>query len=445
MGAGASNTKGLIQQVKKGPHRLKHHLENPAVVRTNVGVPVVALLNQETIQYIFNTDLVDKERYYLGYVGVREELTHGYCPSMFVNGEEHRRKKAFLIDALQRSRETLPSVLNAHILSHFEEWSRARVVTDFEDRVFFLVSDVMTESVFGSKVDGRLALNWLQGLMKIRTRIPIPSIARAKQHTLASAALPVLLKTIQESPKYQELIGLCHAHGIEEEEDGIVSVIFAVIFNAVAASSSVIVTFIARLYKECHGSRENNLLRATLEVLKKHGGITEESLDDMKLLESFLLEVLRLHPPVFDFFGVAKQDFVISTRKEKVEVRKGEQLLGSCFWAQRDVSVFLRPGLFRCNRFLDEEGGGDKRKHLVFPHGSLTEPPDLDSHQCPGQGIAFFLMKATLAVLLSYCSWELKSIPVWSDKTARLGKPDDLVSLTRFEFNSNKARRVMGP
>ncbi|XP_066276291.1 uncharacterized protein [Branchiostoma lanceolatum] len=443
MGAGASkisNTKGLVQQVKAGPHKLKHRLDDTAVVRTNVGVPVVALLTQETIQHIFNTDLVDKEKYRLGYAGVRDELMRGHCPSMFTNGQEHRRKKAFLIDVLQGCQETLPSVLIEQILVHFEEWSRLKVLPDFEERVFFLFSDAMTEAVLGKKVDGRLALTWLKGLMKIRTWIPMPT--RARRGSLASKALPDLLKTIEDSPKYEELIRLCRVHGIEEE-DGIINVMFTIIFNAVAAIASAVVTFIARLYTVTE-SEKKNLRKTTLLALEKHGGITEESLGEMKLLESFLLEVLRLHPPVFDFFGVAKQDFVISTRKERVEVRKGEQLLGSCFWAQRDVSAFVCPGLFRSNRFLDEEGGVDKKRHLIFPHGSLTEPADLDSHQCPGQDIAFFYMKATLAVLLSYCSWELKAIPVWSDKAARVGKPDDLVSLTWFEFDSDKARSVVG-
>eukprot|EP00058_Branchiostoma_floridae_P027381 XP_002612872.1 hypothetical protein BRAFLDRAFT_102192 [Branchiostoma floridae] len=446
MGVSMSNTKGLVRHVKAGPRALKPGGEHPAAVRTNVGIPVVALLNQDTIHHVFNTDLVDKEQYCLGYVGVRSELLRGHCPSMFANGQEHRRKKAFLIDVFRGRQKTLPPVLSRQIMAHFKEWSRLEALADFEDKVFFLVSDSLTETVFGRKLDGRLALHWLQGLPSVRTWIPIPTKAR---QDLAASALPVLLKSIEESPNYEELIQLCYLHDIEEE-DGIVNILFTIVFNAVAAVSAVIVTFITRLHTIIEADR-NILLKTTLQALLKHESLSEESLGDMKVLDSFLFEVLRLHPPVFNFFGVAKKDFAIPTGVDKnVEVRQGEQLMGSCFWAQRDAKVFLSPNVFRCYRFMDSkellvdrEQDGGKKRHLIFGHGSLTEAADLDSHQCPGQDIAFYLMKATLAVLLCYCSWELEALPVWSDKTARLGRPDDLVSLTWFNFDSDTASHVL--
>ncbi|XP_019647143.1 PREDICTED: fatty acid hydroperoxide lyase, chloroplastic-like [Branchiostoma belcheri] len=437
MGVCMSNTSGLLETKKSGPHALNPRGEHPAIARTNVGVPCVSLLTQETIHYVFNPDLVDKEQCCFGYSEVPETVRRGHCPSMFANGEEHRRKKAFLMDVLKECKNRVPSLLLKTILGHFEEWSLLKSVPDFEDRVYYIISEALTEAVFGTKLDGRLALTWLNGMIQLKTWIPMP--AYKKKHNLAMEALPKLLQSIGESPKYEELTRLCRQHSLQAE-DGMVTLMYAVLFNGCGAVTTAIVTSVARL-QTILAFEKKDLQTTTQQVISEFGNMTEESLGEMRELESFLLEVLRMHPPVFDFWAVAKKDFTVSAGKVKEEVRQGEQLLGSCFWAQRDVSAFLNPGLFRCRRFLDDE---EKKNHLVFSHGRFLEAASLDNHQCPGMGIAFILMKATLAVLLCYCSWDLQDMPVWSDMTSRLGKPDQLVCFTWFHFHSAEARRALG-
>eukprot|EP00058_Branchiostoma_floridae_P004399 XP_002589887.1 hypothetical protein BRAFLDRAFT_81984 [Branchiostoma floridae] len=431
-----SDTSGLLNTKKSGPHVLNPRGEHPTIVRTNVGIPCVGLLSQETIQYVFDPELVDKEPCCFGYSEVPGDVRRGHCPSMFANGQEHRRKKAFLVDVFKECRDKIQTVLFKTILEDFEEWSRVKTVPDFEDRVYFLISKAVTEAVFGTKLDGRLALTWLEGAIQLKTWLPIPNYA--KRHRLAVAALGELMKTIEESPKYEELIRMCHLHDLEAE-DGMMTLMHAILFNGCGAVTTTIITSVAR-YQTIPAGERKDLQTSVLQEVEKFGSITEESLGEMEFLESFLLEVLRMHPPVADFWGVAKKDFTVSAGEIKEEIRKGERLLGSCFWAQRDVSVFLRPGLFRSRRFLDEK---EKRSNLLFPHGSFLEAASLDSHQCPAMDIAFILMKATLAVLLCYCKWELQDTPEWSDKITRLGKPDGLVSLTSFGFDLVEARRVL--
>ncbi|CAH1248467.1 CYP7B1 [Branchiostoma lanceolatum] len=439
MGGIWSDTMGLINGFISGPHALKPDGENPAVVRTNVGVPAVGLLNQGTIQHVFNPELYEKEPFYFGAVGIQKDLVRGHCPSMFANDEEHRRKKALLVDVYEQCQ--LPTLILNQVMSHYQEWSRLEAVPDFEDRVYHVVSEALTEAVFGRKVDGRLCLTWLNGLLtNVKTWIPMPSMAR--QHRLASQALPQLLKAIEEAPKYGDLAQLCRTHDLEVE-DGVFTILYATLFNACGAVTAALVSSVARLHT-LSDTEKNDILQPTLQALEKNQGISGESLGEMKTLESFVLEVLRLHPPVFFFWALARKDFVISPEKENLEVRKGERVFGSCFWAQRDGSVFPDPVRFRWDRFIDEKEGGGQRKHLLFPRGSWTETSDFNNHQCPGQDIAFFMMKAILAVLLCYCNWELEEAPVWSDKTIRLGRPDRPVSLTSFNFNSEQAKRVLG-
>eukprot|EP00058_Branchiostoma_floridae_P009850 XP_002595338.1 hypothetical protein BRAFLDRAFT_87575 [Branchiostoma floridae] len=274
MGGVWSDTFGLIKGLVYGPHMLKSEDEYPTAFRTNNGVPAVVLLNRDTIQYVFNPEMYEKEPFYFGYLGTSKDVMRGHCPSMFLNGEEHRQKKALLIDAYKQGQKALPSVLFKQIKAHFGEWSRLDEVPDFEDRVFHFFSEALTEALFGRKVDGQLCRTWLNGLLNdFKTWIPMPSMARKRR--LAIEAIPVMWKAIEEAPNW-------------------------------------------------------------------------------------------------------------------------------------------------------------------------TEAYDFDSHHCAGQDIAFLTMKATLAVLLCYCSWELKDAPVWSDKTLRVGNPDDPVRLTRFSFRSEQAGRALG-
>ncbi|XP_066268528.1 uncharacterized protein [Branchiostoma lanceolatum] len=238
-------------------------------------------------------------------------------------------------------------------------------------------------------------------------------LSMARQHRLPSQALPQLLKAIEEAPKYGDLAQLCRTQDLDVE-DGVFTILYATLFNACGAVTAALVSSVARLHT-LSDTEKNDILQPTLQALEENKGISGESLGEMKTLESFVLEV-----------------------------RKGERVFGSCFWAQRDGSVFPDPVRFRWDRFLDEEVGGGQKKNLLFPRGSWTETFDFNNHQCPGQDIAFFMMKAILAVFLCYCNWELAEAPVWSDKTIRLGRPDRPVSLTSFKFNSEQAKRVLG-
>ncbi|XP_078618877.1 uncharacterized protein LOC144886234 isoform X1 [Branchiostoma floridae x Branchiostoma japonicum] len=441
MGGVWSDTFGFVKGLVYGPHMMKPKGEHPSAFRMNNGVPAVVLLTRDTIQYAFNPETYEKDPYSFGPGGVSKAVVKGHCPSMFSNDDDHRRKKALLIDVYKQGQKTLPSVFFSQIKEHLEEWSRLEDVPDFEERVFHIMSETLTEALFGRKIDGELCFTWLNGLLTdFRTWIPIPSMSRKRR--LAIEALPALLKAIEEAPKYQELVQLCHTHGVEVEE-GIFTILYGTLFNGCAAQCAAIVSSVARLHT-IRDTEKNDIIQTTLQVLEKHGGVSEESLGEMKTLESFILEVLRLHPLVFNFWCLARKDLVISPEKENIKVCKGERMVGCCFWAQRDGSVFPDPDRFQWNRFLDEDEQGGQKKHLFFPRGSWTEAPDLDSHQCPGQDIGFFMMKALLAILLGYCSWELKDAPVWSDKTIRVGNPDDPVRLARFNFRSEQAWRALG-
>ncbi|XP_035681679.1 fatty acid hydroperoxide lyase, chloroplastic-like [Branchiostoma floridae] len=438
MGGVWSNTYGFIKGVTDGVHMMKPEGEHPSVVRTNPGLPVVALMNQDTIQYALNPETYKKEPYSFGPVGVSKDVLRGHCPSMFSNDEDHRRKKALLVDAYKQGEKSLSSILFNQIKAHFGEWSRLKDVPDFEERVFHIMSETLTEALFGRKIDGQLCFTWLNGLItEAKTWIPMPSLAWKRRQAIK--AIPELLKAIETAPKYRELVQLCHTHGVEVEE-GIFTILYGTLFNGCAAQTAAIVSSVARLHT-LSDAEKNEIIQTTLQVLEKHGGVSEESLGDMKTLESFILEVLRLHPPVFNYWVLARKDLVISPEKENIKVCKGERMLGCCFFAQRDGSVFPDPDRFRWNRFLDEQGG--QKKHLFFPRGSFMEAADLNSHQCPGQDIGFFMMKTTLSVLLCYCSWELKDAPVWSDKPIRVGNPDDPVRLVRFNFRSEQAGRAL--
>lgn len=69
--------------------------------------------------------------------------------------------------------------------------------------------------------------------------------------------------------------------------------------------SGALRTCIARLYI-LENEYKDRMKREIITVMSNGQEFSEESLKEMPLLQNFVLEVLRMHPPVPVFFGRAR-------------------------------------------------------------------------------------------------------------------------------------------
>lgn len=127
------------------------------------------------------------------------------------------------------------------------------------------------------------------------------------------------------------------------------------------------------------------------------------SLRNIPLTERAVLEVLRLHPPLFMLVRVAMEDFVHAG----YFVPKGTWVLISPTVSHRIPALFKDPSSFDPDRFAPPREE-DKRDFAFIPFGG-------GRHKCMGNAFALLQIKAILAILLRRYEFELVNPSVESD------------------------------
>jgi sterol 14alpha-demethylase len=127
------------------------------------------------------------------------------------------------------------------------------------------------------------------------------------------------------------------------------------------------------------------------------------SLRNVPLTERTVLEVLRLHPPLFMLVRVAMEDFVY----KDYFFPKGSWVLISPTVTHRIPELFRDPDAFDPDRFAPPREE-DKRDFAFVPFGG-------GRHKCMGNAFALLQIKAILAILLRRYDFELVNPRVESD------------------------------
>jgi len=127
------------------------------------------------------------------------------------------------------------------------------------------------------------------------------------------------------------------------------------------------------------------------------------SLRNIPLTERAVLEVLRLHPPLFMLVRVAMEDFV----HQGYFIPRGTWVLISPTVSHRIPELFRDPDAFDPDRFAPPREE-DKRDFAYVPFGG-------GRHKCMGNAFALLQIKAILAILLRRYDFELVNPEVESD------------------------------
>ena len=110
---------------------------------------------------------------------------------------------------------------------------------------------------------------------------------------------------------------------------------------------------------------------------------------EMPLLDAYLTEVLRMHPPIPGIHRKPTRDVAILGRR----VPAGTTIYFELEPSMRDPRLYPNPEQLQIDRFL-------KRPGVPSPPRILSFGPPGDVHHCLGSAMSRVLMKATLAVLL---------------------------------------------
>ena len=196
-------------------------------------------------------------------------------------------------------------------------------------------------------------------------------------------------------------------------------------FNAFGALYSTLISCIIYLLKL--KTRESYILQSEandfFSTENKH-----KTLAGLKTIESFVLEVLRLHPPAHKIFGIAKRQFIISSQFKNFTIPKGSLLCGDIYHSHRDARYFNNPYKFDCKRFKQTP---ELKDHLLS-FGGIFSNEDLAPHNCLGQHLAMAILKIFVAHLCFF-DMEATAMPVWTGKKyGRLTASDKPLSIKTF-------------
>ena len=196
-------------------------------------------------------------------------------------------------------------------------------------------------------------------------------------------------------------------------------------FNAFGSLYSTLISCIIYLLKL--KTRERYILQSEANKFfsteNKH-----KTLAGLKTIESFVLEVLRLHPPAHKIFGIARRQFIISSQFKQFTIPEGSLLCGDIYHSHRDAHYFNNPYNFDCKRFKQTP---ELKDHL-FSFGGIFSNKDLATHNCLGQHLAMEILKISVVHLCFY-DIEATVMPVWSGtKYGRLIASDKPLSIKTF-------------
>eukprot|EP00252_Welwitschia_mirabilis_P015351 TRINITY_DN3373_c0_g1_i7.p1 TRINITY_DN3373_c0_g1~~TRINITY_DN3373_c0_g1_i7.p1 ORF type:complete len:480 (+),score=18.54 TRINITY_DN3373_c0_g1_i7:118-1557(+) len=191
--------------------------------------------------------------------------------------------------------------------------------------------------------------------------------------------------------------------GISENE-AVDELMFNVGFNAFGGMLIMFPSIIKRLASAGKPLHER-LAEEVRKEFGKDGKFSMAGLPALKLVNSCVLEVLRMDPPVKLQYGRAKKDFCVESGSGVYKVKEGELLGGYQPLATKDPKVFDKAEEFVGDRFVKEP---HLIAHVWWSNGPQTDNPMTENKQCAGKDVV--VMTASLFVanfFLRYDSFSL--------------------------------------
>ena len=174
------------------------------------------------------------------------------------------------------------------------------------------------------------------------------------------------------------------------------------------------------------------------EVIKVVGeeGWTKQAIYKLRLMDSFLKESQRFHPP--NFLSMNRLALQPITLSDGTTIPKGAQVMVANRY--EDPAIYADPSKFDPYRYLREREKPGQTN--TWQHVSLSSQHmafGLGDHACPGRFFASNEMKIALSHLLLKYDWELPEgeQPFWSFETNTLAKPNCKVRVRRRKGGIN--------
>jgi sterol 14alpha-demethylase len=322
----------------------------------------------------------------------------------------------FLIPALQQRRmRTYGALIAAEVREATQAWGDEGVIEAYPF-TRTLVGHTSTRCLLGPEFRSELTAEFeavyadLEGGVKpiayLAPNLPIPAFrrrnrARRRLEDLVSRVVDQRLQSGQVHDDFlQTLMDAHYSDGSEPSRHEITGLLLAALFAGRDTSSA---TTAWALIELAQNRREQAVLRSEIAAAPWVGEVDEDFLRAIPAAEPIILEVLRLHPPLFMLLRRVLQPLDV----DGYRVAPGNLIAVSPRVAHRDPSVFARPDTFDPARFGPDREE-DKQPFAFIPFGG-------GQHRCMGTAFAMLQLKTILALILRDFELEALDDPVGED------------------------------
>ena len=381
------------------------------VFKVNLFQPTIAVLDRQGIAPLFgDPDLI--QDYGFSWAKPPLDLVGGVVPSIFEHGPAHDEPKAFILALLRERSPDLANTFAAVAEPFFQRWTAAGAF-DWADDLENLALVFVFEWILGARPDvpavrelyNNIFLHFAPWLERLR---PNSVYARSRKTYAA------LIETIRTAPRYGEVARLAARFGIDE------AVLphrlaFLLGMNGFLGLQST--------FKSIVGELSRN--PALCEAIRTGAG------GEPELIDRFVWETLRLHPPVFFIFGRAVRARELDTASGRFSIRAGELVMGVIPFAQRDANLYPDPDRFDPSRY-DEPA---RRLGLIWSRGVQDQTVQPADRTCPGKDPALLIARLFCARLAQGYRWRLGEPPRWTRRAYGLNvaAPVGKLQVRKFE------------
>lgn len=393
------------------------------VFKASPGIASIVLLEQDSLEAIFDTRLVDKP-YGFGPLRPHPPRVGHIRPTICSNGEAHDAQKRFVLDFIARRVERLAPTLNTIANPYLERWATLGKF-DWGAEIDRLMADFVFQYAIGAKLDPKDVSEWAYATLVVGPLwLPRPGTAKVV------AQLDRMLAGMRAAPDFEEMAAAGAAEAGMNADETAKQMLFTLAFNAWGGLQGVARSVIAELFLNPEWAD-----RAAAEVrraLPEGSEPTLELLDQVPAVGWAVRETMRLHTPVPSIYGIAKEDLVVRSTTGSYAVKKGELMQGVLTWANRNPKVFDDPDTFSPQRFEKPEAN----RNLVWAAGrDVTDPTDTN-HMCAGRDVVYQALTLFVAKLLRY-RWTLSVTPDWGTGFSAASRPVTPVECTSFTPRSD--------
>ena len=398
-----------------------------SVFKNHMLMKTIAVLDYKSFEPLFNWDGRLEKEYGFGWAKPPPGLVGGVIPSVFAAGSAHSAPKTFYMQLLKARAATLSANFASTSAEYFERWERVAPFR-WSDEIERFYATFFFQWFLGARPDPedvRTVNNDLFGHLFWRLTRFLPW----SKYSRSVEAYARLLAVVKGSPGFEDIMRIARTCGLQSEDEVAKQLLFTIGVNCYLGLQCLSKSLIGEL--SMRPKLRAEMRAEALAVLGSAAQIDLGGLSKLPLLDGFVKETLRLHPPVFFIFGRATRDFVLDTAAGRFQIESGEMLMGVIPIAQLDPDAYVDPGTFRPGRFSDPAA----EDALVWPHGTQEGPILVESRICAGRDVGMLLAKLFCATLLRSYDWDLQNPDLrWDDKSFSLDVAAPIGSLEVSRF-----------